>query len=119
MEAVIGPLLAAAAGCAVAAVNYSLTRRAMAESGGMIGALSVVRMLLSVGLLAGIWFLAPHTPWDRTWMLVGAAAGLTLPMFFFTALLVRQADASGGKPHDPAGSGETIQDPEQDQGGDR
>ena len=119
MEAVIGPLLAAAAGCAVAAVNYSLTRRAMAESGGMIGALSVVRMLLSVGLLAGIWFLSPHTPWDRTWMLVGAAAGLTLPMFFFTALLVRQADASGGKPHNTAGSGETKQDPEQDQGGDR
>ncbi len=111
MEAVIGPLLAAAAGCAVAAVNYCLTKRAMEKNGALAGALSAVRMLLSAGLLAGVYFLAPHTPWDRTGMLVGAALGLTVPMFLFTFLLVRRENAPK--------SAEDETDPENKQGGGR
>ena len=57
-------------------------------------ALSAVRLLLSAGVLAGAYFLAPLTPWDRTWMLVGAAAGLTLPMLLFTPRLLRQANGN-------------------------
>jgi drug/metabolite transporter (DMT)-like permease len=102
-------LLAAAAGCALAAVNYCLTKRAMEKNGALAGALSAVRMLLSAGLLAGVYFLAPHTPWDRIWMLVGAAAGLTVPMFFFTFLLVRRANAQKEAEERP--------DPEHKQGG--
>ena len=119
MQSIAGFLLAAAAGCAAAAVNYLLTRRVMARGAGLIGALSVLRMLLSVGLLAGVWFLAPDTPWDRTWMLVGAAVGLTLPLTVFTYLLVRRANAqSGVRPPAEEKPDEEKPDPEQDQGGD-
>ena len=92
----VGLILAMAVGCAAAAVNYLLTKSALAsqKGGGFLGALSAVRLLLSAGVLAGVYFVAPLTPCDRTWMLVGAAAGLTLPMLLFTPRLLRQANGN-------------------------
>ncbi len=49
-------------------------------------------MVLGIGYLALLYFAAPHTPWDSIWLLAGGAAGLTLPLFFFTLLLLRQVN---------------------------
>jgi len=85
------PGLAAAflGGALVAWLNYLLSRRALRADGGA-AAVSAVRTLCSVGYLAAIYFLAPFTPWERIWMLFGAALGLTVPMAYFTVRLLRE-----------------------------
>ena len=85
------PGLAAAflGGALVAWLNYLLSRRALRADGGA-AAVSAVRTLCSVGYLAAIYFLAPFTPWERIWMLLGAALGLTVPMAYFTVRLLRE-----------------------------
>ncbi|MBQ8642302.1 MAG: hypothetical protein IJ480_08810 [Clostridia bacterium] len=82
-------------GVCLAYVNYRLTGKAARSSGSALSLIPVVRMFLSVGYLAAVYFLAPYTPWDRIWMLAGAVAGLTVPMFFFTFLLLRQISPTG------------------------
>ena len=86
------PGLAAAflGGALVAWLNYLLSRRALRADGGA-AAVSAVRTLCSVGYLAAVYFLAPYTPWERLWMLLGAALGLTVPMVYFTVRLLREA----------------------------
>ena len=86
------PGLAAAflGGALVAWLNYLLSRRALRAGGGAT-AVSAVRTLCSVGYLAAVYFLAPYTPWERLWMLLGAALGLTVPMAYFTVRLLREA----------------------------
>lgn len=49
-------------------------------------------MVLGIGYLAVLYFAAPYTPWDMLWLLAGGALGLTLPLFLFTFLLLRQVN---------------------------
>ena len=91
-ESLPGMALALLGGVLVAWVNYSLTRRAAPGGAGII---SVVRMLLNAAYLTAVFFVSPLTPWDRIPMLAAAVIGLTVPMFFFTALLVRQMKDGG------------------------
>ena len=98
-----GAMIAALLGAAAAWINYRITKRAAekAGSGGsaFLTAAPMLRMLLSAGLLAAVYFIGPLTPWNRVWLLAGAAVGLTVPLFVFTALLVRQVN--GGAKSDP------------------
>jgi len=89
-SSVLGMLTAFLPGAGLAYVSYLLTKKAAQSAGSAFSLISVVRMFLNIGYLAAVYFLAPMTPWDRIWMLAGAVAGLTLPMFFFTFLLLRQ-----------------------------
>ena len=79
MDSFPGALIAALSGAAVAYVNYRITKRAAekAGSGGTMTTAPLLRMLLSAGLLAAVYFIGPLTPWDRVWLLAGAAVGLT------------------------------------------
>ena len=72
-----------------------MTRRAALDSRERFSAFPLVRQLLNFGYLAAVFLVAPYTPWDRIWLLVGAVAGLTLPNFVFTFLLLRQLNAKG------------------------
>ncbi len=92
-----GALLAALLGALAAFLNYTIARKAALPGEDRpaslpAGAVPVIRMTLNVGVLVLVYFAAPHTPWDRTWMLVGAVVGLTLPLLVFTPLLLREAD---------------------------
>ena len=106
MESLAGAVIAALLGAAVAFLNYRITKRSAEKSGSgslSLAAAPVLRMLLSAGLLAAVYFAAPLTPWDRIWLLAGAAVGLTVPLFVFTALLVRQVN--GGEASHPSEKG--------------
>ena len=101
-----GALIAALLGAAVAWLNYRIMKRAAesAASGksASFAAAPVIRMLLSAGLLAAVYFIGAFTPWDRVWLLAGAAVGLTVPLFVFTFLLVRKSNE--GQAADPPSS---------------
>jgi len=55
-------------------------------------------MVLGIGYLALLYFAAPYTPWDGIWLLAGGAVGLTIPMFLFTFLLLRQVNGQSTAP---------------------
>lgn len=89
-DSIVGALLAAMCGGIVAYVNYHLTSHVAGNPNERFAVVSVIRQLLNVGYLAVVFFLAPYTPWDRIWMLIGAVIGLTLPTLIFTFLLLRR-----------------------------
>ncbi|MBO6052889.1 MAG: hypothetical protein J6Q17_04060 [Clostridia bacterium] len=93
-----GFFIALALGALVATVNFLVTRRAARGSGTALFAVPVLRTALSVGTLAAAYFLAPLTPWSRTWTLVGAAVGLTVPALPYALLLLKETGRhrSGG-----------------------
>ncbi len=111
MTSWIGAIIAALLGASVAFLNYRLTKRAAESSGspvrGLFGFLPLIRTALGAGLLALCYFAGPLTPWDRIWLLGGAAFGLTVPLFFFTFLLTKQAN--GGTAN---GTGKESEDPD-------
>ena len=93
-----GALIAALIGVMIAFLNYTLARKAALSGDGRTGLAPyapVLRMVLDVGTLAAVYFAAPYTPWDRTWLLVGAVLGLTLPLVFFTPKLLREVGRTG------------------------
>ena len=116
MGSLPGAIIAALLGTGIAALNYRLTKKAAASGSngpaGLFGALPVIRMALSVGLLAAAYFLGPYTPWDRVWILAGAVVGLTVPLFFFTFLLVKQVNDSGGQQEQVTAAGSPGTEPE-------
>ena len=104
---VVGMLAAFLIGAALSYVNYLLTAKAAKASSGQLAGISLLRQLINIGYLALVFFLAPYTPWDRIWMLVGAVLGVTLPMFLFTFLLLRRLkQQSGGRDGEDTKGGE-------------
>jgi len=95
-----GILITLTIGAALAYVNYILTKKAASKSSGALSAVPVLRMVLNVGYLAAVYFIAPLTPWDTVWMLLGAVVGITVPMFIFTFMLLGQLN--GEKKQDKA-----------------
>ena len=108
-ESLPGMALALLGGALVAWVNYLLTRGAASRPGGA-GMISVVRTLFNAAYLTAVFFVSPLTPWERIPMLAAAVAGLTVPMFFFTALLVRRM--KGGEAGKTGASGENEENGE-------
>ena len=112
-HSLFGAFLAALLGALIAFFNYTLANKAAlpkaggagsgsssgpsSGSGPLVGAVPVLRMTLNVGFLVLIYFAAPHTPWNRNWLLAGAVAGLTLPLLVFTPLLVREVNRRSQK----------------------
>lgn len=89
-QSIIGCILAALVGGIIAWINARLTAKAASAGTTTLSVVPVVRMLLSVGYLALVYFVSPYLPWDRIWMLAGACVGLTIPMFFFTFRLLKK-----------------------------
>lgn len=103
---IIGGLLAALVGAAVSYLSYLLSSAAMKKNSGLFAAVSVPRQIIQIGYLAVVYFVQPLTPWGLAELLVGAAMGLTIAMFFFTKNLLKQmytsqeeASENGGEAH--------------------
>ncbi len=109
--AIIAALAAALIGAGLAYINYRLTAYAAGkQSTTTLSLMPVVRMLLSVGYLAALFLLGQATSLDTVWLLAGGAAGLTLPSFAFTFLLLKKLPGkngtAAGEHHDPKGGNE-------------
>ena len=90
---ITGAVLAFAAGIAVSLLNYRISLLVMRKKPDAYPMTSVIRQITNVAYLAAVYFIAPYTPWELIPLLVGAALGSTLSIFFFTYLLVKE---SGG-----------------------
>lgn len=90
-----GAALAFLAGTAISYINYRISLLVLRKKPDAVAASSVARQFLNVAYFAAVYFLTPYTPWGLLSTLVGAAIGITIPMFWFTYLLLR---ASGNRP---------------------
>lgn len=86
---IVGAAMTAALGIGVACLNYFVSKYMLLHSPDKFIYSTVVRTLVVVLLLVGIYFVGDNTPCDVTWLLVGAALGATLPSFFFTSKLLK------------------------------
>ena len=91
---IFGVLVSFIFGAIIAFINYRISYAARMRSTQLYSRISVLRQVLHVAGLVVVFFVGPLTPWDRTYMLVAAVLGMTLPMFYFTYLLMKKNDAS-------------------------
>lgn len=107
---IIGTAAALAAGAALSAGNCFLTLRVWKKDPGKLPSLFALRQFLNIVFLVAVWFVTPLTPCDRTWVLIGAAIGLTLPTLILTPRIMRT-------PHDPACKDDTGSDQDKEKKG--
>ena len=87
---IVGAVLAALVGVLVSYLSYILSIQVLKKSPGLFTAVSVPRQIIQIGYLAMIYFVYPYTPWGLMELLIGAALGLTVAMFFFTKSLLEK-----------------------------
>ncbi len=91
---IIAAVVAAAVGFLIAFVNYVISKKVLMKKPDKYSASFVVRQILQVAYLVAVYFIGSKTQIaDLTYLLVGAVAGMTIPMFFFTKKLVTFNDS--------------------------
>ncbi len=96
----IGAAIAFVIGIGISFLNYRLTDVFIRKMPDKFSFVSVFRQTLGVLYIVALYFLSPYTPWDRTYLLAGAALGITIPMFIFTARLVSGGSTKSVKKED-------------------
>ena len=86
-----------ALGTAVSAVNYLVSRRVLRTKPASYPSVSILRLALSAGAMLLVCLLGPRFGWNTVAMLVALAAGLTLPSFYFTFLLMKEQNVRSKK----------------------
>lgn len=102
-----GLAVALLGGVLVGLVNYVMTAVVLRRKASLYATFSVVRQLLHIGYLVALYLLAPYTPWDRLYLLIGGVLGMTVSMVVFTAKLVRLSDRLKKQP-EGAGQEEAV-----------
>lgn len=85
----VGAAIAFVLGVVICFGNFKLSEYFLINHREKFHSVSFIRQLVQVIYIVALFFLAPYTPWDRTYVLIGAALGITLPMFLFTYRLLK------------------------------
>lgn len=84
-----GAALAFILGLGICFGNYKLSDFFLKKQPDKFSYVSVIRQAVQVVYIVVLFFAAKHTPWDRTYLLIGGALGVTLPMIYFTTRLLK------------------------------
>ena len=86
---IIGAVVAIVSGLIVAFVNYLFSKKVLIKAPEKYSLITVARQILQIGFLAVVYFVSVKTQFaDPMYPLVGAVAGMTVPMIFFTKKLL-------------------------------
>ena len=86
---IIGAVIAAAVGLLIAFANYIFSKKVLLKSPEKYSGSFVIRQILQVTYLVLVYFVGSKTQIaDPMYLLAGTAAGMTVPMFFFTKKLL-------------------------------
>lgn len=85
----VGAVAAFAVGAVICFGNFKLSEFFLKKHKDRFKYVSFIRQFIQVLYILVLFFVAPYTPWDRTFLLIGAALGITLPMFPFTYKLLK------------------------------
>ena len=86
---IIGALLAFASGILVAAASYLVSKNVLIKKADKLSVVSVIRQVLQICYLAAVLVLSKVFQLNAVYTLVGAVLGMTLPMLFFTKMLLK------------------------------
>ena len=93
---IICMLLTALIGFAVAFLNYIISKKVLIKAADKYAFTTVVRQVIQVLYLVAVYFFFADKA-TVMYALIGAAVGMTLPMFYFTKKLVGFNDKTGNK----------------------
>ena len=93
MADIIGAAIALVLGVLIAILNYLLSAYMLKKHPENYASATVLRQVIQVLFLVAVLVFGEKTPADVIFLLIGAAAGVTLPMFYFTGKLVKLNDA--------------------------
>ena len=102
---IVGAALAGLLGVLISYLSYLLSMAVIKKHPSLFTAVSVPRQIIQIGYLAAVYFLQPYTPWGLMELLVGAAVGLTVAMFFFTKSILAQMNEKTSSPEEKEESG--------------
>lgn len=85
---IIGAVICVLAGLLIAYLNYVLSKKILETRPERFALATVLRQIVQVGYLIAVYFIGSELNVSLTFMLVGAVAGMTVPMLFFTKKLV-------------------------------
>jgi hypothetical protein len=90
---IIGAVIAAAVGFLIAFVNYIFSKNVLLKAPEKYSGTIIVRQILQVAYLVAVYFIGSKTQIaGLAYLLIGAVAGMTVPMFFFTKKLLSLND---------------------------
>lgn len=90
---VVGALLACAVGVALAVCNDRMTRAVYQKKPTLLVSFYVVRQIVNIAYLLALYFLSAVLPWGMLPLLIGGAAGVTIPSMLLAARFARQIGA--------------------------
>lgn len=91
---IIGAVITAAVGFLIAFANYIFSKKMLLKAPEKYSSTFIVRQILQIGYLVLVYFIGSKTQIaDIIYLLVGAVAGMTVPMFFFTKKLLSLNDS--------------------------
>lgn len=85
----LGLFITFVVGFLVCFVNFLLSKTILIKKPKLFSASTFLRQILNVGYLVACYFIANLLPFDRAYLLIGGALGVTLPMIYFTSKLLK------------------------------
>lgn len=82
----------------ICVINFYFSKHILLHKTKFFAAFSMIRQVLNVGYLLLCYFITPYTPFESTYVFIGAALGVTLPMVYFTPKLLKISDKKTMKP---------------------
>ena len=81
-------------GTLIAFSGYLIASHTLRKKPELYASSTIIRQIVQVLYFVAVYFIGKKTDANIIYLLVGAASGITLPMFYFTKKLVKQNDAT-------------------------
>ena len=85
----VAAMLAFLGGSVIALINSLMMAKQVKSKAVSLSSTSIIRQVLSIAYLAGIYFLCRKFSYDPFWPLIGAAAGVTIPSILFAFTIAK------------------------------
>lgn len=88
-----GAVITALIGVVISFLNYLISKQVLLKNPQKYSFTTIMRQVLQVLFLVAVYFIGQKTRFDIFYLLIGAALGITIPMFYFTGKLVKINDS--------------------------
>ncbi len=85
---IIGTVACTLIGLLIALLNYAISKKVLETHPEKLAVTTVLRQIIQIGYLITVYCVGSKLDISLTALLVGAVAGMTVPMLFFTKKLV-------------------------------
>lgn len=76
-------------GAGVGVLNYFISSYVLKKHSKNFASVTVVRQIIQVGFIFAVYLVGKKTPWDATYLLIGAVLGISVAMILSTKMLLK------------------------------